>query len=245
MDNYMADILSSHLETEKPHRRRRCGRGKGTNATSSSGPPDEIDVGGRLRALRNAHSLSLRALAENSGLNFNTLSLIENGKTSPSVSTLQQIAAALQIPIAAFFQPEPQKKNIVFQKAGSRRSAVFQNGAFEDLGEGLTLHGGQLMLLSLEPRTEGSRDPIIHTGQEFAFCLEGELEYTIDGQGYRLEPGDSLIFEAHLPHRWGNPGERVSRSLLILCPSDDHDRPTERHFSQESSLLENTPLHGE
>jgi len=222
--------------------RRRCRRKFAETANSAL--PNGIDVGGRLRALRNAHSLSLRALAESSGLNFNTLSLIENGKTSPSVSTLQQIAAALQIPIAAFFQSEPQKKNIVFQKAGNRRSAVFQNGALEDLGEGLTLHGGQLMRLSLEPRTEGSRDPIIHTGQEFAFCLEGELEYTIDGQGYRLGSGDSLIFEAHLPHRWGNPGECISRSLLILCPSDEHDSPAERHFPHESALLENAPLYG-
>jgi transcriptional regulator with XRE-family HTH domain len=205
----------------------------------NAGPSNEIDVGVRLRALRNERSLSLRALAESSGLNFNTLSLIENGKTSPSVSTLQQIAAALQVPVAAFFQPEAKPKSIVFQKAGARPSAVFQNGALEDLGEGLSLHGGQLMLLTLQPRTEGSPEPIIHTGQEFAFCLEGELGYTIDEKEYRMETGDSLIFEAYLPHRWGNPGKGVSRSLLILCPSDEHDRPAERHFPDQPVLLKN------
>jgi len=207
-----------------------------------SAHPGGIDVGGRLRALRNARSLSLRALAESSGLNFNTLSLIENGKTSPSVSTLQQIAAALQVPIAAFFQSEPQRKNIVFQKAGSRPSVVFQNGGLEDLGEGLRLHGGQLMLLTMQSGAEGSPDPIIHTGQEFAFCLEGELEYAIEGRAYRMTAGDSLIFEAHLPHRWGNPGRYISRSLLILCPSEEHDHPAEQHFPEGASMLEPAAL---
>jgi transcriptional regulator with XRE-family HTH domain len=201
-------------------------------------PQDEIDVGGRLRALRNARSLSLRALADECGLSFNTLSLIENGKTSPSVSTLQQIAAALQIPIAEFFHSPAQETTVVFQKAGQRRAAVFQNGNLEDLGGGLTLQGGQLMLLNLEPLAEGSSDSIMHTGQEFAFCLEGELAYTINGREYLMESGDSLIFEARLPHRWGNPGKDVSRSLLILCPSDERDRPTEQHFPNEPGLLE-------
>ena len=72
----------------------------------------EISVGSRLRELRNERSLSIRALAERSGLNVNTFSLIENGKTSPSVSTLQQIAAALEVPITAFFETNAPKNSI-------------------------------------------------------------------------------------------------------------------------------------
>lgn len=118
---------------------------------------------------------------------------------------------------------------------------MFQNGILEDLGDGLCLHSGQLMLLSLQPNADASPDPIIHTGQEFVFCLEGQLEYTIDKREYLLEPGDSLIFEACLPHRWGNPGNTVARSLLILCPSDENDRPAERHFPDPPSSLQVLP----
>jgi transcriptional regulator with XRE-family HTH domain/mannose-6-phosphate isomerase-like protein (cupin superfamily) len=234
----MADFQSDPLENGKKFRRRFRG-GKGANAPPRSQLTNEINVGKRLRRLRNARSLSLRALAEKSGLNFNTLSLIENGKTSPSVSTLQQIAAALQVPIVDFFQLDAQSKNLVFQKAGVRPSVGFNNGSLEDLGEGLSLHGGQLMLLTLQPCTAGSPEPIIHTGQEFAFCLEGELDYLVDGQEFRMTCGDSLIFEAHLPHCWGNPGMGVSRSLLILCPADEHDHPAERHFPEQGAVLEN------
>jgi transcriptional regulator with XRE-family HTH domain len=217
---------------------RKCRRRRGRNAEPAGAIPGGVDVGLQLRRLRNSQSLSLRALAQDSGLNFNTLSLIENGKTSPSVSTLQQIAAALHVPITAFFQTDPQKKNVVFQKSGRRPSVEFQNTRLEDLGEGLSLRGGKLILLTLPARTRSSPEPITHTGQEFVFCLEGELAYEIDDREYRLGSGDSLIFEAHLPHRWGNPGPSASRSLLILCPADENDRPSERHFPGEPGFAE-------
>jgi transcriptional regulator with XRE-family HTH domain len=234
----MADFQTGRSETKKQRRRRNRG-GNGADLEPQDESSNVIDVGGQLRKLRNARSLSLRALAEKCGLNFNTLSLIENGRTSPSVLTLQQIAAALQVPITAFFQMEPHQKSVVFQKAGHRPAADFQNGRLEDLGEGLSLHGGRLMLVTLQPHAEGGPDPIIHTGQEFVFCVEGELEYRIEERQYRMSSGDSLIFEAHLPHRWGNPGERISRSLLILCPADEHDSPVDRHFPDRASILEN------
>lgn len=194
---------------------------------------ETIDVGGQLRRVRRERGLSLRSLAELSGLNVNTLSLIENGKTSPSVSTLQQLATALQVPITAFFESEPPQKNIVFQKKGKRPQASLAIGSLEDLGAGLTLHGGQPLLVTLKAGAGSGSTPIVHTGLEFVYCLEGELLYTIQGQNYLLEAGDSLIFEAHLPHRWKNIGDSHSRSLLIICPADEKERPTDRHFTPE------------
>lgn len=78
---------------------------------------NEFNVGRRLQELRSMQGLSIRSLAEKrSGLNFNTLSLIENGKTSPNVNTLQQLAAALLIHITAFFEKPSAYKDVVFQK---------------------------------------------------------------------------------------------------------------------------------
>ncbi|HLE13501.1 MAG TPA: cupin domain-containing protein [Anaerolineales bacterium] len=190
----------------------------------------EIDVGRRLRELRSEKRLSLRTLAEMSGLNFNTLSLIENSKTSPSVGTLQQLASALEVPITAFFEVEPAQKSVVYQKSGQRPRAVFEHGLFEDLGAGLIMRGGQPLLVSLEVGSESGPTPIVHTGHEFVYCLEGRLTYLIEENVFHLEPGDSLIFEAHLPHRWWNQGDIPSRSLLILCPTDENDQPSKRHF---------------
>lgn len=215
------------------HRRPKWVQQALSDSTSRGLPPESIDVGHQLRELRTGRGLSIRTLAEVSGLNVNTLSLIENGKTSPSVSTLQLLATALGVPITAFFESEPSQKRIVFQKAGQRRRAAFSRGTLEDLAAGLTLHGGQLLLVMLEPGADSGLTPIVHTGHEFVFCLEGQLSYTIQEQSFTLEPGDSLIFEAHLPHRWRNPGEALMRSLLVLYPTDENDHPAERHFIPE------------
>ena len=80
----------------------------------------EINIGRRLQELRAMQGLSIRALADISGLNFNTLSLIENEKSSPNVSTLQQLATALQISITAFFEISfPCIETLFFKKLGS------------------------------------------------------------------------------------------------------------------------------
>jgi len=189
-----------------------------------------IDVGGRLRELRSERGLSVRTLAEMSGLNFNTLSLIENEKTSPSVSTLQRLAQALQIPITAFFETTSVQRDIVHQKPGQRPKATFSHGTLEDMGAGLTLGDGTPLLIELEPGAGSGPESIVHTGQEFVYCLEGHLTYTIAGEEYALASGDSLIFQAHLPHRWENKDNVLSRSILILCPSDENDLSAEQHF---------------
>ncbi len=191
----------------------------------------DIDVGQRLRAVRTRMNLSIRALAEKSELNVNTLSLIENGKTSPSVSTLQQLAQALQVPITTFFESDGGMKKVVYQKSGERTRAAFAHGKMEYLGAGMPRFGAEPLIVTLEPNAGSGKTPIVHTGREFVYCLEGRILYKVDDKTYLLEAGDSLIFEAYLPHHWINANSTPSRALLVLCPMDERDQPTERHFS--------------
>jgi transcriptional regulator with XRE-family HTH domain len=193
-------------------------------------PAGEINVGHRLRELRGIRGLSIRVLAEQSGLNVNTLSLIENQRTSPSVSTLQQLAQTLQVPISAFFETNHGDKLVVHQKAGTRPRAAITHGSIEDLGAGMTRFGAEPFIVTLAPNADSGKTPIVHTGREFIYCLEGHIAYTVDTKTYNLEPGDSLLFEAYLPHRWKNLDTTLSRNLLVLCPLDERDHPTERHF---------------
>jgi transcriptional regulator with XRE-family HTH domain len=196
-------------------------------------PLEDIHVGRRMRDLRSIQGLSIRALAKQSGLNVNTLSMIENGKTSPSVSTLQQVAAALKVSITAFFEVETHPRSIIYQKVENRKSAAFTHGTLSDLGVGFVRSGLEPFVVTLEPHAESGDTPIVHTGLEFVFCLEGCISYEVEGETFNLDPGDSLVFEAHLPHRWFNAGNTHSHSLLILCPSDERDHPDVRHFTKE------------
>jgi transcriptional regulator with XRE-family HTH domain len=193
---------------------------------------EEIDVGRRLRELRAARGLSIRALAEQSNLNVNTLSLIENQRTSPSVSTLQQLAQTLHVPISTFFETDHGDKQVIHQKAGDRPRVTFTHGSIEDLGAGMSRFGVEPLIVTLAPKADSGKTPIVHTGREFVYCLEGHIAYTVDTQTYLLEPGDSLLFDAYLPHHWKNLDGIPARNLLVLCPMDDRDRPAERHFKK-------------
>lgn len=225
-----SDPPPSLMPMRRKRRMRRCLLQAG-NIFGSDESAQSIDVGQQLRRLRQERELTLRALAEKSGLNVNTLSMIENAKTSPSVATLQQLALALEVPVTAFFEMNSTKKNVVFCSASQRRRVEFNGGGLEDLGSGLKDQGVQPFLIQLKPNADEPPDPVVHTGLEFVYCLEGCLTYNIAGECYLLSPGDSLIFEAHMPHYWQNTGSIPSRSLLVICPSDDKDQPGERHFS--------------
>ena len=190
-------------------------------------PAREPDVATRLRQLRNGQGLSLRRLGEMSGLSFNTLSLIENRKNSPSVSTLQQLAAALRVPVAAFFEADGARNAIVLQRKNRRPQGAFRHGTLEDLCVGSTIRRGQVLLVTLAPGADSGQAAIAHAGHDVIFCLEGRLTYVVDNRTYKLEPGDSLVFEGHMPHRWKNETDREARSLLIMCPSEEELRPME------------------
>jgi transcriptional regulator with XRE-family HTH domain/predicted Fe-Mo cluster-binding NifX family protein len=203
-------------------------------------PPAEVLVGRKLRELRYRNGLSLRALADRSGLNINTLSLVENGKSSPSVSTLQQLALALDVSIATFFQSEPVEKRIVFTPVDERPQAAFGRTQMQNLGQDLAGSVVQPFVVTLKPGTGSGDQLIVHTGHEFVYCLNGSIRYKIEQDEYHLTPGDSLVFEAHLPHCWKNSGEDTAQILLILYPSDEREKSGGRHFSPETMKKELT-----
>jgi transcriptional regulator with XRE-family HTH domain len=191
----------------------------------------ESCLGRCLRELREDRGFSLRALAEESSLSVNTISLIENGKSTPSVTTLQKISLALQVPIGAFFHSEQEGPKVIHTRAGQRGRSPFRSGHMEDLGQELAVDAFRPILVTLEPESNSGVDPLIHTGFEFVYCLSGRIAYLVENKRYLLEPGDSLFFEAHLPHCWQNLSAEPSQKILVLCPLDARERSVERHFS--------------
>jgi transcriptional regulator with XRE-family HTH domain len=234
-------VTEKHLSSgARVHGARRVRGPTGPHGIGAVAKPEvnhPINVGLALRTLRAKRDLSIRALAEKSGLAVNTLSLIENDKTSPSVSTLQQLALALDVPITAFFENGTPKKKVAYIKAGQRSGASFAHGTLEDLGAGLTERTIEPFVVTMKPVANSGPQPIVHTGHEFIFCLEGRIVYTIEDQTFLLEAGDSLLFGSHLPHRWQNVEAVPAKALLVLCPAESSDQPTQRHFSPEELLL--------
>lgn len=191
-----------------------------------------VDVGGRLRELREARNISMRGLATASGLSANALSMIERGKTSPSVSTLYKLADALGISITAFFGAEAEKRQVVFIKSNVRPRMSFSRGVFEGLGGEQFMGRVEPFMLTLENGAASGPSPIVHSGHEFVFCLRGSLEYHVEKEVFLLEPGDSLLFASKLSHRWRNPGHAVTNALIIISGFAEGEQPHVMHWKK-------------
>ena len=189
-----------------------------------------VNVGVRLRELREARSISMRALAARSGLSANALSMIERSKASPSVSTLYKLADALGVPITEFFAPETEKQNVLLIKADERTRVPFTHGIWEGLGGEKFSGRVEPFVLTLETGASSGQHSMVHTGHEFVFCLRGQLEYLVERKLYELEPGDSLLFAAQLEHRWRNPGNTVTNALIVLSGFSEGERPDAMHW---------------
>jgi len=193
-----------------------------------------IDVGARLRQMRQERDMSMRALARLSGLSTNALSMIERGRTSPSVSTLYKISEALGLPITAFFRMEASRQEVVFRKASTRTNVPFRRGLWEGLGGEAFVGDVEPFMLTLEPGGGSGPFSMLHTGHEFVICLSGQLEYEVEDQRYCLDPGDSLLFAAQLHHRWRNSAKSSTQALIILAAFGPGEKPSEFHLTATS-----------
>jgi transcriptional regulator with XRE-family HTH domain len=191
-----------------------------------------VDVATSLRELREARGISMRTLATKSGLSANALSMIERGKTSPSVSTLYKLADALGVSITAFFGTESEKKQVDFLKSDERRHMSFTRGVFEGLGGSQFSGRIEPFMLTLESGAASGPHSIVHTGHEFVFCLRGKLEYQVDKQVFQLEAGDSLLFASKLQHKWKNPSNTVTSALIIISGFEEGEHPNAMHWKK-------------
>jgi transcriptional regulator with XRE-family HTH domain len=189
-----------------------------------------MDVGTKIRELREHSQLSLRALAEICDVSPNTVSLIERGLSSPCVDTLQRLATGLGVPIVAFFETGEPPARLVLTKSADRMQSKCPGMTIQHLASGLADHAFASFLITMEPGTSTNTTPIEHSGAEWVYCLEGLVEYEVDGRQYRLTQGDNLLFEASLPHRWRNPGSIQAQMLLILDAGEHYDLTVEQHL---------------
>ena len=194
-------------------------------ATASPKPPtaisDEIPATGpRVRALREAMGLSLRDLAERSGVSAPMLSQVERGETSPTLSVAAKIATGLDLTLSQLLRLDESTHAVVTRKGRRRR---YSNGGhkYEELTPPLPGQRADVSLHTLESEatTGGPGDPPIHEpgSRETAVVLDGELTLVIDGAIHELGTGDSVTFDADLPHHFENHGAEETRFLAVVA----------------------------
>jgi transcriptional regulator with XRE-family HTH domain len=173
------------------------------------------NVGARIRRLREQRGLSLRVLAKRSGLSSNAISLIERGENSPTVSSLQLLSNALRVPITTFFEDEHEQATVFVGREGRLRSQS-DGFAMESLGIGLRDQQLAPFLVTVEPGAGNADTLVTHYGEELVYCLEGQIEYHVGEESYRLGMGDSLLFEANQPHAFENLNAEPAVLILVF-----------------------------
>lgn len=189
------------------------------------------NVGQQLKILRLQRGWSLRDLAQRCGLSFNAISRIERGESSPTVSTLHQLATALNVSITAFFET-PQTQSTIFVSPERRIRSQANGVTMESLGIGL--HDQQLepFLVQVEPQVGTTDDPITHSGQEFVYCLSGQIDYQVGDEVFHLQQGDSLLFEANQPHTFFNSGPQIAQVLMVFQVTSGQSAIGQQHLER-------------
>lgn len=166
----------------------------------------EVAIGREVRAFRHQSGMTIADLSNRTGLSIGMLSKIENGNTSPSLSTLQTLAHAMSVPLTSFFRRFEDVHHAVHTKAGEgveiERRGTRAGHQYNLLGHlGANTSGVVVEPYLITLTSDSDIFPTFqHEGIEMLYMIEGEVDYRHGNNVYPLKPGDSLFFDADAPH---------------------------------------------
>ncbi|MGA2707347.1 MAG: cupin domain-containing protein [Steroidobacteraceae bacterium] len=177
-----------------------------------------LDVGAHLKAVRQMYGLSQRELAKRAGVTNGLISLIEQNRVSPSVSSLKKVLDGVPMALADFFTLDLAGKPQVF----------FRKEELADIGSGsvqLRLVGSHLSSRSMAvlhekyaPGADTGEEMLTHMGEEGGVIVRGRIELTVGGEARILGAGDAYYFRTSLPHRFRNPGREECEIVSASSP---------------------------
>ncbi|SRR5579875_361216 len=190
--------------------------------TGAAGALAEIErtvseIGAKVAKARAERGWSLAQLAERAGLSTAAVHKIERSGMTPTIASLMKVAAALGKSVGYFVEEGDSARPVTVVRA-HERSALYTSK------QGLRLQNisgryGPFWMAGaeahLEPLADSGPVPMRHPGEELVLILEGRLTFTIDGERYELEEGDSIHFRTSRPHSWANPDERPARAVWL------------------------------
>ena len=183
----------------------------------------ETAIGREVRNYRRQQKMTVADLAEKTGLSIGMLSKIENGNTSPSLTTLQILAETLSVPITAFFLRYEEAREAVHIKNGEaleiERVGTRAGHQYNLLGHLGSNASGVIMEPYYITLTDQSDvfPTFQHDGIELLYMLEGKVVYRHNDEQFDLNPGDALLFDADAPHGPDELVELPARFLSIIC----------------------------
>ena len=143
------------------------------------------------------------------------VSMVERGRTSPSIGTLVAIASALGVHMADLFELDVDGPRDVVQRAAEQQVVETANGVLRRLAQVDPRRGLELVVNEYAPGTASAVQVTHHGGHEYGYVLEGVLTVELQNAAHHLEPGDSIAFESTRPHRIINGGSGRARAVWV------------------------------
>ena len=186
---------------------------------------EDIDVGARLKQVRETHGLSQRQLAQRAGVTNGTISLIEQNRCSPSVSSLRKVLQGIPMSLAEFFSSDdlPPREQIFFKSGDlvELTGVLVKNKvgsiSFRQVGD---LRGRNLQILHerYAPGADTGRTMLQHESEEGGIVVKGQIELTVGDRKEILGPGDAYLFDSRIPHRFRNLSDEECQLISACTP---------------------------
>jgi transcriptional regulator with XRE-family HTH domain len=177
-----------------------------------------IDVGTHLKAVRQMYGLSQRELAKRAGVTNGLISLIEQNRVSPSVSSLKKVLDGIPMALADFFTLD----------LGGKPQVFFPRDELANIGTAsveLLLVGGRLAQRSMSilheryaANADTGEEMLTHAGEEGGVVVKGKIELTVGGESRLLSAGDAYYFKSSVPHRFRNVGREECEIVSASSP---------------------------
>jgi transcriptional regulator with XRE-family HTH domain len=188
-------------------------------ATAQATAPEHAAIGPRVKALREAMGLSLRDLAERTGVSAPMLSQVERGETSPTLTVAGRIAEGLELSLSQLLRLD-EGEGVSVVRRSERRTGGSRGHAYEIITPPLPGQRAEVSVHVLKARasTGGPGDPPMHEAgsRETAVVTHGAITLKVAGLEYRLGEGDAVTFDADLPHHFENPDADVEARFMSV-----------------------------
>jgi transcriptional regulator with XRE-family HTH domain len=179
------------------------------------------ELGSKVAKARAERGWSLQQLAKRSGLSPASIHKIEKSGMTPTITSLMKLAAALDKSVGSFIEESEGLRPVTVVRGDERpRLHTSKQGLVLDSISGrygpFFVAGAEA---SIEPHADSGPAPMMHPGEELVLLVDGSMRFTIDGERYDLEEGDSIHFRTAYPHSWANPSDRPARAVWLAIRS--------------------------
>jgi transcriptional regulator with XRE-family HTH domain len=177
------------------------------------------DIGNRLRMVRQIYGLTQRELARRAGVTNGAISLIEQNRVSPSISSLKKILDGIPLSLADFFTLDFSPSENVFFSADELTQISFgENISLRMVGRSIKNRALQMLSETYQPGADTGEAMLRHQGEECGIVVTGRLLVTVGAQEKELVAGDAYYFRSDIPHRFRNPGDTPCTLISANSP---------------------------